>query len=145
VLPLCVSLVDTLTTVPIFGGYTYHCAYLWWIALDTLTTVRIFGGYTYLCAHIKWVHLPLCLSLVGTLTTVPIFLSLSLQISEALDVQQKKVPALNHVFAELDYWRDRAGAMSGLHEQLRNPRVDSFIVFFSVFDPSLKMLAQDIG
>ena len=67
------------------------------------------------------------------------------QISNALEVQQKKTPQGNGPLAEIDYWRERNAALSALYEQLRLPRVQQFLEVFNYIDNSFEYLKQDLN
>lgn len=67
------------------------------------------------------------------------------QITQALELQQKKTPQGYGPLAEIDYWRERNAALSALYEQLRLPKVKIFLELFNNIDNSFEYLKQDLN
>lgn len=67
------------------------------------------------------------------------------QISQALDIQQRKTHTGHGTLAELDFWRERATFLCTLHAELKAPDVQPFLELFSNLDSSLDLAKKEVN
>jgi len=69
-----------------------------------------------------------------------------MQITAALeDLQRRKKGRNGGPLAEVDFWRERATAISALYDQFHVPSVASVLELFARVDTSMEMLRRDIA